>query len=106
MNGELTSLLTSFILVTLAELGDKTQIATILLASKFKPFPVFIGGVFGFLIVNLLCFVLGCWIGFSIPYFWAKIFAAILFIFFGFLLLRNGGDEWRIDFKAGSSALI
>lgn len=106
MNGELASLLTSFILVTLAELGDKTQIAAILLASKFKPFPVFIGGVVGFLVVNLFCFILGCWACTSIPYFWARVGAALLFIVFGLLLLRNGGDKERIDFEAGSSALF
>ena len=106
MSIELAPILTSFIIVTLAELGDKTQIATIMLASRLKSFPVLIGSICGFLIVNAVCFLMGVYAHISIPYFWAKIGAAILFIIFGLLTLKSGRDENKFSLKSSSSALL
>jgi len=46
----LTLLVASFVLVAVAELGDKTQIAVITLSSRFKAFSVFSGAMLAFLL--------------------------------------------------------
>ncbi|MEM1558580.1 MAG: TMEM165/GDT1 family protein, partial [Thermoproteota archaeon] len=51
MEFDLTPLLTSFTLVFLAELGDKTQICTIMLSSRSSAISVFSGAMTAFFVV-------------------------------------------------------
>ncbi len=101
----LSALIRAFILVSLAEFADKTQIATIMLASKFRSKLVFIGGLIGFMLVNIICFITGVCIGFNIPVFWTKIFASILFIVFGLLSLK-GDEKFSINISSRRSVFI
>ncbi len=79
----LAALATSFALVALAELGDKTQIAVITLSCKFKAFTVFIGAMLGFLLTTGVAVAIGDALTLILPIFWIRTGAALIFIAFG-----------------------
>jgi putative Ca2+/H+ antiporter (TMEM165/GDT1 family) len=80
----LTSLLSTFVLVLIAELGDKTQLCTLALALKYKKtYSIIFGAGLGFLIVDSIAVIVGSLLLDVIPLYWLKIGAGIMFIFFG-----------------------
>src|SRR3990170_5798279 len=79
----LVALATSFALVALAELGDKTQIAVITLSSRFKVFSVFVGAMLAFLVTTGVAVAIGDALTLVLPTFWIRVAAAILFLVFG-----------------------
>ena len=54
------TILTTFALVFLAELGDKTQLAVLAMATRSSPWAVFVGAGAALLASTLLVVVLGC----------------------------------------------
>ncbi|HII61419.1 TMEM165/GDT1 family protein [Pyrococcus horikoshii] len=75
-----------FLLIFLAELGDKTQLATITFATKYGWLKAFIGAVSALAVVNLIGALIGEKIG---DYFTMSVInkaAGILFIIFGILI--------------------
>ncbi len=80
--------LTTFGLIFMAELGDKTQLATITIAAQTKqPVAVFFGSVLALTAVSLLGVVLGSVLANYInPEYLHKI-AAIAFVIIGVLML-------------------
>lgn len=79
------------ILITLAELGDKTQLLALGLACKYKAWQVLVGIFVATLVVHLFSTLAGELIGNLIPTFWLSIASGLLFIGFGIWTLR--GDE-------------
>lgn len=80
--------LSTFILVFIAELGDKTQLATMLLAVQNKSIlPVFIGSSLALVCSSLLGVLAGKTISKFIPPDFLQTGAAIAFLIIGFLLL-------------------
>ncbi len=73
----------AFATVALAEIGDKTQIMTISLATRYRNNPVFWGMFLGMSIITLFGVLVGTVIYQFIPLFYVKLFAALIFIFFG-----------------------
>lgn len=69
----------------IAEMGDKTQLATVALAAQFanEIIPVWLGTTAGMMIANAIGIVIGVVLGKKIPERIVKWFAAIIFIFFG-----------------------
>ncbi|WP_371370679.1 TMEM165/GDT1 family protein [Sporomusa aerivorans] len=69
----------------IAEMGDKTQLATIALAAQFSNaiIPVWLGTTAGMMIANAIGIVVGVILGKKIPERLVKWVAAITFIFFG-----------------------
>ncbi len=62
-NGFFKVLLTTFTTILIAELGDKTQIATLLLAAQSaKPIVVFLGSAVALVLSSLLGILLGKWL--------------------------------------------
>ncbi|NLE94586.1 MAG: TMEM165/GDT1 family protein [Dehalococcoidia bacterium] len=68
----------------IAELGDKTQLATLSLAARFDAFfLVWLGATLGMFAANGLAIALGVWAGRRLPERWLKRLSAALFIAFG-----------------------
>lgn len=79
---DLLPLLTSFGLILIAELGDKTQLAVISLSSKRKSKTVFFGALLAFALVDGVSALLGGAIATLIPAFWVGLGAGVAFIIF------------------------
>ncbi|HBM79564.1 MAG: TMEM165/GDT1 family protein [Clostridiales bacterium] len=81
-------IITTFFLVFIAELGDKTQIATMLLAAQNKSiWPIFIGASLALACSSLVGVFAGSIISKYIPANTIQTGAAIAFIVIGILLL-------------------
>ena len=81
-------LFSTFSLIFLAELGDKTQIACMLLAAETKaPWVVFLGTVAALAVVSFLGVMVASVALEFIPTVWIKRVAAIAFIVMGGLML-------------------
>ncbi|RCX16129.1 uncharacterized protein UPF0016 [Anaerobacterium chartisolvens] len=82
------TIFTTFILVFLAELGDKTQLSTMLLASKSKSiWYVFIGSACALILSSLIGVIAGSFINKYIPEIYIQLGSGIAFIIIGFLLI-------------------
>jgi putative Ca2+/H+ antiporter (TMEM165/GDT1 family) len=74
----------------LAELGDKTMLATITLASTDNPWWVWLGSTVGMVLADALAILVGRLLGRRLPERAITIFAAVMFVFFGVALLLEG----------------
>lgn len=85
------SLATSFSLVTLMELGDKTQFAVIALAAEFSSLLlVFIGTMLAFLVTTGIGIFFGAKFLKLLPMKYVKKATSALFIFFGIIFIVSG----------------
>ncbi len=81
-------IVSSFVMIFLAELGDKTQISTFALASNSRSMlSVFLGASGALVLTSLIAVVLGGVIGRFVPEKLIKIVSAAVFIGFGVLTL-------------------
>lgn len=81
----------SIFFITVAEMGDRSQLVAIAFATRYRPHIV-LGAIFvATLIVHLFSVVIGETIGLVLPRFWIAIVAGLAFIGFGLWTLR--GDE-------------
>ncbi len=74
----------------LAELGDKTMLATITLATTEEPIGVWLGSTAGMVAADALAIGIGALLGTRLPERAIKVFAAIAFVVFGVFLLAEG----------------
>ena len=85
---DLRVLLTTFGIIFLAEMGDKTQLAAMTMAADTKkPWAVLIGATLALAVVSGLGVLVGSVIGNYVPLEWIKRLAAIAFILIGMLML-------------------
>ena len=85
---DLRVLLTTFGIIFLAEMGDKTQLAAMTMAADTKkPWAVLIGASLALVVVSGLGVLVGSVIGNYVPLDWIKRLAAIAFIAIGVLML-------------------
>ncbi|HKP46060.1 MAG TPA: TMEM165/GDT1 family protein [Pyrinomonadaceae bacterium] len=83
-------LFTTFGVIFLAEMGDKTQLAAMTMAAQTKrPWAVFIGAAIALTAVSAIGVVVGGLIGDYVPIIWVKRVAAVAFILIGVLMLMN-----------------
>jgi len=83
-------LLTTFGSVFLAELGDKTQLATLSFAAgKNTLVPVFVGSSLALVTSSLLATLLGSSLARVLPIRWVHLGAGIVFIVIGALLVAR-----------------
>ncbi|EEG76184.1 TMEM165/GDT1 family protein [Dethiobacter alkaliphilus] len=84
----LKAFLTTFALVFLAELGDKTQLTTMLLVSQGQPMKmVFLGAASALVLSSLIGVLAGAWLGKMVPPNVIQTGAGVAFIGIGILLL-------------------
>lgn len=80
--------LTTFGIIFLAELGDKTQIAAMTMAAqKKRPWEVFIGTALALTAVSAIGVAVGAAFGHYLPVEWIKRVAGAAFIVIGVLVL-------------------
>lgn len=79
-----------FVSFVIAELGDKTQLATFAFSAKFgQPFQVWLGATLAMFGVNGLGILIGRWAKDFVSKDWIKWFGAIIFILMGVFTLFN-----------------
>ena len=74
----------------LAELGDKTMLATVTLASTEEPVGTWLGSTFGMVAADAVAVAIGAAVGTRLPEQYVKAFAAVSFVLFGILLIAQG----------------
>jgi Ca2+/H+ antiporter, TMEM165/GDT1 family len=79
----MTAFIAAFVLVTVAEMADKTQLLTLSLACRYPARMVLIGVSFAIAVLNLIAVVIGAVAGRFIPVSAVQIGAGALFIAFG-----------------------
>jgi putative Ca2+/H+ antiporter (TMEM165/GDT1 family) len=74
----------------LAELGDKTMLATITLATTEEPWGTWLGSTAGMVLADAIAIGIGAILGTRLPERAVKLFAAGAFVVFGGLLVAEG----------------
>ncbi len=74
----------------LAELGDKTMLATITLATTEEPIGTWLGSTAGMVAADALAIAVGAILGTRLPERAVRIFAAAAFVVFGAILVAEG----------------
>lgn len=91
--GGLTAVVTTFGLIFLAELGDKSQLVCMTLAARYHHRPVLLGALTAFVALNSLAVVFGATLAHWVPERLLAAGVALLFAVFGILALRTDEGE-------------
>jgi Ca2+/H+ antiporter, TMEM165/GDT1 family len=85
----------AMVTIFLAEMGDKTQLVALCLATRYKPKVVLAGIFVATLLVHVVSVALGAGLGKLLPEGWIKLAAGIAFVGFGLWTLK--GDSMEDD---------
>lgn len=91
-----SSFVAAFGITFMAELGDKTQLATILLSTRYRPGSVFAGALLGISIVGCLSVALGAAIGDLLPGQLVGMVCGSVLIILGLKTVASGGEGIRV----------
>lgn len=81
---------TTFGMIFIAEMGDKTQLAAMTLAAKTqRPWAVLAGASLALVCVSVIGVVVGATLSHYLPLLWIKRVAALAFIVIGVLMLAG-----------------
>ena len=84
-------LITSFSTIFLAELGDKTQLATLILSAQSgRPLIIFIGAALALISTSLLGVLIGRWIANNLPRESFTVVSGIIMLSLGIYLVIQG----------------
>jgi len=99
----LASSVTSFTLIAAAEIGDKSQLVCMTLASRHRATPIMLGAIAAFAFLNTLAVVFGVAIASWLPEYIVASIVAFLFAAFGIHSLRveENDDEEEVRVKSG-----
>ena len=82
--------LTTFGVIFLAEIGDKTQLAAMTMAAQSnRPWTVFLSAALALTVVSAIGVLIGSVLGNYLPLIWIKRTAACAFILIGVLILTG-----------------
>ncbi|MBU2965214.1 TMEM165/GDT1 family protein [Amphritea sp. 2_MG-2023] len=90
---QLGSFAGAFLLVFLAEFGDKSQLVCMTLATRYRPLPVIFAAVVAFSVLNVLAVVVGSVAATWLPRSVVLTVVAVLFLWFGLQSFRAEEDE-------------
>jgi len=102
---DLTPLISTLGIIAVAELGDKTQLATIALSTRYRAISVFVGALLAVAMIDGLSILAGIALGSLIPMQGIKIAGAAIFIGFGIYTLFSRKAE-KIKVKRGNFAIL
>ena len=88
-------LITSFSTIFLAEIGDKTQIATLMLSAQSgRPLIIFIGAGLALITTSLLGVLIGQWIANNLPRKSFTLVSGIIMLSLGIYLVSQGSADF------------
>ena len=88
-------LITSFSTIFLAELGDKTQLATLILSAQSgRPIIIFLGAALALITTSLLGVLIGRWIANNLPRQRFTLVSGIIMLSLGIYLVGQGFIEF------------
>jgi Ca2+/H+ antiporter, TMEM165/GDT1 family len=95
--------LSTFALIALAEIGDKSQLVCVTLASRHRHWPILLGATTAFVILNALAVLFGASIAAWVPERLMAGIVAVMFAAFGVhaLLNQDDGDAEDVTEKPG-----
>lgn len=100
--------LSSFTLITLAEIGDKSQLVCLTLAARHRHWPVILGAAIAFALLNLLAVLFGAGVAAWVPE--RAMAAAVALLFGGFgihaLLTREEDESVAVEDKPGHGIFL
>ncbi len=100
--------LSTFTLIALAEVGDKSQLVCMTLAARHRHWPVLLGAASAFLVLNTLAVLFGAGVAAWVPERLTSGLVAILFGVFGIHALRKQDDSESDDVaeKSGNGIFL
>lgn len=106
MNADAAAWLSSagatYLLIALAEFGDKSQLVCMTLAARHRGLPVVVGAIAAFSVLNLLAVLFGAAVAAWLPEWLVTAAVALLFAWFGIAALRfEEEDDEEISEKPG-----
>jgi putative Ca2+/H+ antiporter (TMEM165/GDT1 family) len=107
--GALTAVFTTFGLIFLAEIGDKSQLVCMTLAARHRHFPVLLGAIAAFIILNTLAVVFGAGLAQWVP---EKVLAGAVALLFGafgiksLLTKEEKEEEGEVEEKPGHGIFV
>lgn len=87
------AVLSAFLLVFVAEFGDKSQLVCMTLAARYRPLPVLLGACLSFMLLNLLAVTLGAAAAIWLPRWLVLAVVAVLFLWFGYQSFRQAAED-------------
>ncbi|MDP3539867.1 MAG: TMEM165/GDT1 family protein [Azonexus sp.] len=93
----------TFLLIALAEFGDKSQLVCMTLAARHRGLPVILGAIAAFAVLNLLAVLFGAALAAWLPEWVITLAVAVLFAVFGISALRyqEEAEDEEIEEKPG-----
>ena len=109
MHGFLAATALSFVVIFVAELGDKSQLMALTFATRFRPWPVLIGITVATALVHLASVGIGYGLGVALPTGWISLVAGVAFLVFGAWTLRGDrltdAEQGKAELATGSAVL-
>ncbi len=103
----LSSAGTTFLLIALAEFGDKSQLVCMTLAARHRGLPVVLGAVTAFAVLNGLAVLFGAAVAAWLPEWLVTAAVALLFAIFGWKALRyEDEDDDGVEEKPGHGIFV
>jgi len=102
----ISELIKAFILIFIAEMGDKTQILAIAFATKYPVKKILIGVFVGSLLNHGLAVIFGYYLGSVIDFGIVKVVTGIAFVIFALWTLRIDEDEFEKPSKYRFGAVL
>lgn len=93
----LSVFLSSFTLITLAEIGDKSQLVCMTLAVRHRHWPIILGAALAFVLLNTLAVLFGAGVAAWVPESVTAGLVAVLFGAFGIHALLNQDGEETVE---------
>lgn len=89
----LEELLGAFVLVFVAEIGDKSQILAMMFATRYKPRSVLLGVLIGAILNHGLAVLLGATLGHMLPVETLTFIAGLVFLYFAYVSLEEEDED-------------